>query len=159
MISPHTPHNDDQKHPHQGMMLTGWNWLLQIQIYLYIWKMLNKNTTYMNSQTHPVTPLYSCPWATQEKHLAHKLFGGTTCILQWQVQIILYVQSTMPKMQSIGEHVCFPTSVPTPIPTVSTMSTSPQLLNRDRRECDQFNQADDAPRSLNHVEVTYPTIY
>ena len=62
-------------------------------------------------------------------------------------------------MQSIGEHVCFPTSVPTPISTVSTMSTSPQLLNRDHRECDQFNQADDAPRSLNHVEVTYPTIY
>ena len=62
-------------------------------------------------------------------------------------------------MQSIGEHIYFPTSVPTPIPTVSTTSTSPELLNRDHRECDQFNQAVDAPRSPNHVEITYLTIY
>ena len=46
-----------------------------------------------------------------------------------------------------------------PIPTVSTTSTSPELLNRDHRECDQFNQAVDAPRSPNHVEITYLTIY
>ena len=46
-----------------------------------------------------------------------------------------------------------------PIPTVSTTSTSPELLNRDHRECDQFNQAVDAPRNPNHVEITYLTIY
>ena len=104
--------------------------------------------------------LHSCPWAAQVReapcpqivwrnnmYITMTGSDNTLCTVNYAKNAIYW-------RTYIFSYFCS-----YPIPTVSTTSTSPELLNRDHRECDQFNQAVDAPRSPNHVEITYLTIY